>query len=187
MISVVIPTLDAAPVIGPTLGALAPGLMEGMIREVIFADGGSTDDTAAVADAVGAAFLPCPGPPAARVAAGAAAARGEWLLLLPPRARLSPDWPAAARAHMAADPGRAGWFPHARSGGAAARLRAALADLGARVLGRLDDGRPLLVAAALQRAVAARAPATPAGVAALAAALGRRGLARLAATALTAS
>jgi glycosyltransferase involved in cell wall biosynthesis len=187
MISVVIPTLDVAHVIGPTLGALAPGLMEGMIREVIFADGGSTDETEAVAEAVGAVFLPCPGSPAARLAAGAAAARGPWLLLLGPRHRLSRDWPEAARAHIDAAPDRAGFFRRAPGrGGAVARARAALAEFRARALGRLDDEHALLLAAALQRAAAARRPGAPLGVAALATTLGRRRLARLAAFATVA-
>jgi hypothetical protein len=181
MISVVIPTLDAARVIAPTLGALAPGLMEGMIREVIFADGGSTDDTEAIAEAVGAVFLPCHGGPAARTGAGAAAARGSWLLLLTPRARLSPDWPTAARGHIAAAPDRAGWFRRRVSGGPAARARAAAGDAAARLFGRLGDDHALLAPAAVQRAIAARAPGAPLGVAALAAALGRRRLAPLAA------
>ena len=42
-LSIVIPTLNAAGEIGPCLGALAEALTEGLIREVILTDGGSSD------------------------------------------------------------------------------------------------------------------------------------------------
>ena len=54
MISVVIPTLNAALSLGPCLGALSPAVMDAMLAEVIFADGGSTDDTEEIAGATGA-------------------------------------------------------------------------------------------------------------------------------------
>ena len=56
MISVIIPTLDSERALLPTLAALVPGAMEGLVSEVIVADGGSRDDTAIVADAAGCNF-----------------------------------------------------------------------------------------------------------------------------------
>ena len=109
VISVVIPTLNAAPALGPTLGALGAGIGEGLIREVIFADGGSDDDTAAIADAVGADLVTAPRGRGSQLRAGAAAAKGDWLLFLHADTALSPDWPAAMRRHMAQRPDRAGW------------------------------------------------------------------------------
>ena len=50
MISVVIPTLNAADRIGPTLGALSPAILDPILSEVILTDGGSTDDVAEIAD-----------------------------------------------------------------------------------------------------------------------------------------
>lgn len=52
-ISVVIPTLDAAPQLAACLAALVEGLEAGLIRELIVSDGGSGDDTTALADAWG--------------------------------------------------------------------------------------------------------------------------------------
>jgi len=45
MITVVIPTLNAEATLGPTLAALVPAAVDGLIREVIVIDGGSTDRT----------------------------------------------------------------------------------------------------------------------------------------------
>ena len=49
MISVVIPTLNAETGLAPTLAALVPATVQGLVREVIIADGGSRDDTAKIA------------------------------------------------------------------------------------------------------------------------------------------
>ena len=54
MISVVIPTLNAAKTLPLTLAALAPAAMDGLVRELIIIDGGSSDDTAVIADEAGA-------------------------------------------------------------------------------------------------------------------------------------
>lgn len=53
MISVVIPTLNAARSLPDALAPLVKGVIADLVKEVIIADGGSTDDTLAVADAVG--------------------------------------------------------------------------------------------------------------------------------------
>jgi glycosyltransferase involved in cell wall biosynthesis len=116
VITILIPTRDSARLLGPTLGALAPGLSSGLIREVVFADEGSTDETAAIAEEVGARFTRAPFDPAA--------ARGAWLLRLPDAARLTPNWPEALRRHIAGRPDRGGWAP--LSGAPLANLRARL-------------------------------------------------------------
>ena len=74
-VSVVIPTLDAADRIGPCLGALGKAVMEGVIHEVIVADGGSADAIAEVAEAVGARLVTAPRRRGKQLAAGARAAR----------------------------------------------------------------------------------------------------------------
>ena len=56
-LSIVIPTLNAAGEIGPCLGALAEALTEGLIREVILSDGGSTDGTPQLAEGWGAEVI----------------------------------------------------------------------------------------------------------------------------------
>lgn len=104
-LSVVIPALNAAATLPACIGALArlPG-------EVVVVDGGSTDGTAEVAARLGALVVRAPRGRGRQIAAGVAAARGEWLLLLHADTVLAPDWAAAAYPHMARDQGRAGYF-----------------------------------------------------------------------------
>lgn len=108
LLSVVIPTLNAARHLAGTLAALrgAPS------AELIIADGGSGDATRPLAEAAGATVLDAPRGRGAQIAAGAAAARAPWLLLLHADTRLSPGWGKVAAAHMAdpANAARAGYF-----------------------------------------------------------------------------
>lgn len=82
MISVVIPTLNDEYRLAGLLKALVPGAASGLVREVIVADGGSTDDTAALADAAGCVLLRAPNDCGARLRTAARTARGPWLLFL---------------------------------------------------------------------------------------------------------
>jgi rSAM/selenodomain-associated transferase 2 len=82
MISVVIPALNAEAALARTLAALVPAAVEGLIKEVIIVDGGSTDGTAMVADEAGARLVRARRGRGSQLAAGAEAARGEWLLFL---------------------------------------------------------------------------------------------------------
>jgi hypothetical protein len=97
MISVLIPTLDSERHLVPALSALVPGSVEGLIREVILADGGSRDETAKIADAAGCEFLACPADRSERVVTAARAARGEWLLILDPASVLEDGWTREVR------------------------------------------------------------------------------------------
>lgn len=94
MLSVIIPTRESERPLVATLACLVPGATAGLVREVILADAGSTDETAKVADIAGCRFMPLPGPPGARLDAAVRAARGPWLLFLPPGAVLEPGWVA---------------------------------------------------------------------------------------------
>ncbi len=85
-ISVVIPTLNAARLLPPLLAQLQD------MGEVILADGGSTDG---VAELAGPRVLTAPPGRGAQLAAGAAAAGGEWLLFLHADTRLGQGWEAA--------------------------------------------------------------------------------------------
>ncbi len=93
-ISVVVPAHQAASLLLTTLPAILEGLAEGVQRELIVVDDASTDATAEVAaryaDRVVRLGPPPAGPAAARNA-GAAAARGEWLLFVDADVRLHPD------------------------------------------------------------------------------------------------
>jgi glycosyltransferase involved in cell wall biosynthesis len=92
MLSVVIATLDSERALVPTLAALVPGATAGLVSEVIIADGGSNDDTAAVADVAGCNFLKTGGSLGERLRAAAAAARAPWLLFLRPGTVLDTPW-----------------------------------------------------------------------------------------------
>ncbi len=103
VLSVVIPTLDAAATLEATLQSLG-----GAAGEVVVADGGSGDDTPALARRLGARVVEGPRGRGTQLAAGIAAASGSWLLLLHADTRLQPGWEAAAWAHLAWPFGAAG-------------------------------------------------------------------------------
>lgn len=92
MISIVIPTQNSERQLVPTLAALVQGVTGGILRDVILADGGSSDDTAAIADAAGCVFLPGINDPGVRLRQGAAQGRGRWLLFLSPASILEEGW-----------------------------------------------------------------------------------------------
>ncbi|HRF08829.1 MAG TPA: glycosyltransferase [Xanthobacteraceae bacterium] len=98
MISVVIPTLNAEREIVATLSALVSGAAAGIVRDVVLADGGSRDDTEAVADAAGCIFVKSDADLGARLRMGAQSAqRGDWLLFLDPGGMLEEGWTREVR------------------------------------------------------------------------------------------
>jgi len=103
-ISVVIPALNAAQTLAATVATVA------WAAEIVVVDGGSSDGTAAIATQLGARVVNAPRGRGIQLAAGVAAARHDWLLLLHADTRLHPDARAVAQAHMAGHPGRAGYF-----------------------------------------------------------------------------
>jgi glycosyltransferase involved in cell wall biosynthesis len=109
-VSVVIPTLDAASSIGPCLGALGKAALDGVIHEVIVADGGSSDAIGQIAEAVGARLISAPPGRGKQLAAGAREAGGDWLLFLHADTVLMPGWSAAVLAHIQTRPCKAGYF-----------------------------------------------------------------------------
>jgi hypothetical protein len=92
MLSVVIPTSESERALLPTLACLVPGAAAGLVREVILADAGSHDETAAVGDVAGCDFLVLPGPLGGRLSAAAAATRAPWVMFLRPGTALDPSW-----------------------------------------------------------------------------------------------
>jgi len=128
VLSVIIPTLDCERALVPTLAALVSGATEGLIREVLLADGGSQDDTAVVADVAGCKFLKLDRALGQRLRATAAAARGPWLLLLRPGIILDAPWIGETRRfiELSRDGERAAVFR--RGAAAPSPLRDALAQ-----------------------------------------------------------
>lgn len=124
MISVIVPTLNAEATLARTLTALVSAAVEGLVREVIVADGGSTDRTAQIADEAGATLIDCAGGGRGRqLIAGASAARFAWLLFLHADTELEPGWEREVTAFLeAVDCGK--------RPPAAAAFRFALDDLG---------------------------------------------------------
>ncbi len=100
-VSIIIPVLDAAASLPGTLAALAEGRARGLIGEVLVIDGGSRDDTRRVAAMAGARVVATVRGRGHQLAAGAAAASGEWLLFLHADTRLGPGWAEAVAAFIA--------------------------------------------------------------------------------------
>ena len=149
-LSVIIPTLNAAGDLPLCLESLLPGLEAGLIREVIVADGGSTDATAAIADACGARVIECDPGRGKQLRAGAAAARGDWLLFLHADTALSRDWPERAGAHLDTRPGMAAAFRlKYRSDAREARWLEARANRRARWMGLPYGDQGLLISRTL--------------------------------------
>jgi len=86
--SIIMPVLDEAPLIGAALQALAPLRQRGV--EVVVVDGGSRDNTMDLARSLADRVITAPRGRAAQMNAGAEAARGDVLLFLHADTRL-PD------------------------------------------------------------------------------------------------
>lgn len=104
MLSVVIPTLDAGDHLPACLEALRGD------DEIVIVDGGSSDDSVAIAEATGARVVRSASGRGAQLKAGAEAARGDWLLFLHADTRLSAGWREAAATHIASRPGEPACF-----------------------------------------------------------------------------
>jgi rSAM/selenodomain-associated transferase 2 len=92
MISVVIPTLNAESTLPRCLASLVTGAVDGVVREVIIADGGSSDGTAQIADQTGARWHGSERGRGTQIASGVALARANWLLVLHADTVLEPGW-----------------------------------------------------------------------------------------------
>ncbi len=149
-LSVIIPVLNAGSALPACLAALMEGLEAGVIREVIVTDGGSTDDSARIAEAVGAIWVSGPASRGGQLRRGAAAAGGEWLLVLHSDTVLPQGWSEALRRHMEAHRAKAGYFDLSFDArGSAPRLVAGWANLRSRLFALPYGDQGLLVPRAL--------------------------------------
>jgi rSAM/selenodomain-associated transferase 2 len=188
VLSVVIPTRDAAALLPSCLAALEEGRLCGLVGEVLVADGGSGDGTAALASGLGARLVASPPGRGPQLAAGAAAAGGAWLLFLHADTQLPPGWPAAVAAFIAApaNTARAGYFAlRFDDSGWPARLLERGIALRSRWLGLPYGDQGLLLAAEFYRALGGFRPLPLMEDVDLVRRIGRRRLIRLAATATT--
>jgi glycosyltransferase involved in cell wall biosynthesis len=101
MISVVIPALNAENNLPSCFDSLIAGAVRGLVREVIVADGGSSDATLSIADAAGARIVQAGKSRAAQLIAGAETARSDWLLFLHPQTALESGWENEAESFIA--------------------------------------------------------------------------------------
>lgn len=96
-LSVIVPAVDAAPMLPAALAAVGDG------AEIIVVDGGSRDATSAIAAAAGARVVSTARGRGVQLAAGADAAQGAWLLFLHADTVLGAGWRADVKA-FTADP-----------------------------------------------------------------------------------
>jgi hypothetical protein len=144
MLSAIIASRESERSLVPTLAALVPGAVAGLVREVIVADANSRDATADVAEWAGCRLVRSGEPLGARLSAAAASARAPWLLFMPAGFALDPAWmDDASRFVSRAGGGRAAaYFP---------------------VRPTFDGGRSKALAALVLLAEAARVRPAPAG------------------------
>jgi len=128
-LDVVIPTLNA----GATLAATLASLQGDLPIAIVVCDGGSNDDTVAIARHAGATVVTAPAGRGGQLAAGALVGDASWILFLHGDTVLQPGWADAIRAFTSrrTNIGKAGYF----------RLRFASTDPRARRVERLAAWR----------------------------------------------
>ncbi|WP_395644584.1 TIGR04283 family arsenosugar biosynthesis glycosyltransferase [Terricaulis sp.] len=156
MISVIIPTLDQASKLDRALQPLVAASMGGLVKQVIVADAGSSDDTLALAEAAGCEIVRSAPGRAKQMRAGAAAAKGKWLLFLHADTVLCDGWIAEVAAFLQQPQARkraAAFRLNFPDSSAAARRAAQLARLRAQVMKLPYGDQCLLISRYLYDAV----------------------------------
>ncbi len=144
-ISVVIPTLNAAHTIGPTLACLYEGMGQSLICEVIFADGGSEDSIKEIAKEVGATLVTSPKGRGSQLSAGAKVAKGKWILFIHADTVLSENWVHTMGNHINTKTNAAYCRLKFDTDTAPARFIAACANLRSRLFGLPYGDQTLLI------------------------------------------
>ncbi len=148
-VSIVILTLNATGSLPGLLHDLMEGVGAGLVREVVFSDGGSSDALAELAREAGAVLVEGPAGRGGQLRRGVEAARGAWMLCLHADTELPHGWSGVVEAALAT-PDRAGAFQLSfRARGFAPRWVAGWANLRARLFGLPYGDQGLLVSRAL--------------------------------------
>jgi glycosyltransferase involved in cell wall biosynthesis len=174
MITAIIETRDDEVALAHALATLVPAATEGVVREVVVIDHGSTDGTLQVADVAGCTIIEAARfadvPPNHAAQQAAKAARGDWLLLLSPAAVLNSGWQGTAMAFI----DRALTTGHGRNAFAVVRRGVVVSGWRARLLALFSMGEGRLIAKA---AYLAASPSSQPSSAASLASGARRGAA----------
>ena len=144
-ISVIIPTLNAAAHLPACLAHLYEGVSEGLIREVILADGGSTDDTQKIGREWGARIIDCPKGRGNQLCHAIGQARGAWFFIVHADTRIVGDWPNVLRAHLNASKSAGFGTLRFDSADLGATLTASWANFRSRVFGLPYGDQTLLI------------------------------------------
>jgi glycosyltransferase involved in cell wall biosynthesis len=186
MISVIIATLNCERALLPTLAALVPAAIDGLVSEVIIADGGSRDGTAGVADSAGCKFISVDGALGRRLRTAASAARAPFLLFLRPGTILDAQWTGDARRFLERPSGQSRAAAFARAADTQAPFREAVLLLVAALGARPRAQQGLLVARKFYEALGGHSEAAADPEAELVRRIGRRRLITLPAKAFAA-
>jgi hypothetical protein len=92
MLSVIIATRNCERALVHTLSMLVSASVAGVVRDVVVADAGSSDETGEIADIAGCALLVSGASLAERLQEAVGAARGDWLLFLRPGTLIEASW-----------------------------------------------------------------------------------------------
>jgi glycosyltransferase involved in cell wall biosynthesis len=180
MLSVIIPTLDSERALVPTLSALVPGATAGLVSDVLVVDGGSRDDTAAVADVGGCNFLVAEGPLGRRLKTAVAWARAPWLLFLRPGTILDTPWIGEATHFVERAPPDARAAVFRRAAPAQSTLRDALSVAAAALGARVRPEQGLIISKRLYEKIGGHSESAADPEADLIHRIGRRRIVRLA-------
>ena len=135
MVTVLMECGDQEEPLARSLAALVPGAVEGLIREVLVLDRGSSDGSARVAEAAGCSFLKD-----IDLAGALARARSDWVFVLEPGARPLSGWIDRFADHMTASRRPASLSPASGHGPSViARLRGARGGLRYGLLVRREE------------------------------------------------
>ena len=104
MISIVLVTSEDLPGLAAQMAMLVPAAVDGLVKEVILV-GEAIPGVEALAEDSGALLVKASGEIAARLSAGVAAARGDWILTLRAEPVLREGWREPIEKHLAGGAG----------------------------------------------------------------------------------